>query len=116
MEEARNRFFRALANDFNTPAALAALFDWIAEANRRFDAGESFGADESFERMLYCLGFERLLEADDAPPADAVRLLDEREAARSRRDFAEADRKRDELGALGFEVRDTPAGPQLVRR
>ena len=65
--------------------------------------------------MLYCLGLERLLEPDDAPPPpEALRLLDEREQARARRDYDEADRKRNELGALGFEVRDTPDGPRLV--
>ena len=45
---------------------------------------------------------------------EALRLLDERERARARRDYEEADRKRDELSALGFEVRDTPDGPRLV--
>src|SRR5262249_21663057 len=34
------RFYSALADDFNTPAARAVLFDWINEANRRIDAGE----------------------------------------------------------------------------
>ena len=43
-------------------------------------------------------------------------LLEEREQARAERDFGTADRKRDELAALGFEVRDTAEGPRLVRR
>ncbi len=37
------RFFDALADDFNTPAARAALFEWMGEANRRLDAGERLG-------------------------------------------------------------------------
>jgi cysteinyl-tRNA synthetase len=37
-----------------------------------------------------------------------------REQARAARDYAEADRLRDELRALGFEVRDGPDGPQLL--
>ena len=37
------RFFDALADDFNTPAARAILFDWVSEGNRRLDAGESLG-------------------------------------------------------------------------
>ena len=41
IEPYAERFFDALADDFNTPAARAALFDWIAEGNRRLDAGES---------------------------------------------------------------------------
>ena len=51
----------------------------------------------------------------EPPDEEALRLLDEREAARRERDFAAADRTRDELLARGWEVRDTPEGPQLVR-
>jgi cysteinyl-tRNA synthetase len=109
------RFFDALADDFNTPAARAALFDWISEGNRRLDQGERLGRGALGE-MLRALGLETLLDADerDADP-EAERLLAEREAARAARDFATADAKRDELAALGWTLRDTPAGPRLVR-
>src|SRR5215212_7556497 len=59
------RFFDALADDFNTPAALAALFDWVGEANRRLDSGEQVGAGEKLREMLYTLGLEGLLDAAD---------------------------------------------------
>jgi cysteinyl-tRNA synthetase len=109
------RFYAALADDFNTPAARAAMFDWITDANRRIDAGERIGPGPLPE-MLRVLGLENLLAADDAPDADAARLLDEREAARTARDFATADARRDELDARGWTVRDTADGPQLVRK
>ena len=110
------RFFDALADDFNTPAARAVLFDWIAEANRRIDAGEAVGAGRLGE-MLHALGLESLLEAGDEPAGEeGERLLREREEARRAGDFELADRRRDELAELGFEVRDTPEGPRLVRR
>ena len=54
--------------------------------------------------------------ATRAPAEEAERLLREREEARAAGDFELADRRRDELAALGFEVRDTPEGPRLVRR
>ncbi|MFL5887180.1 MAG: DALR domain-containing protein, partial [Thermoleophilaceae bacterium] len=116
LEEQIERFYAALADDFNTPGARAALFDWVAEANRRLDAGERFGPGELSE-MLWVLGLEDLLEAgaEEAPP-EAQALLEAREAARAARDFELADRKRDELAALGWQVRDTPDGPRLVRR
>jgi cysteinyl-tRNA synthetase len=68
--------------------------------------------------MLWTLGLERLLDPapDDAPDADAERLLAEREQARASKDFAIADARRDQLSALGWQVRDTPEGPRLVRR
>ena len=114
IEPYAQRFFEALADDFNTPTALAALFDWISEGNRRLDAGESLGRG-ALPEMLRMLGLENLLEADDAADQEAERLLAEREAARAARDFATADARRDELAALGWTVRDTPDGPQLVR-
>jgi cysteinyl-tRNA synthetase len=110
------RFFAALADDFNTAMARGVLFEWVSEANRRLDGGERLGPGRLGE-MLYVLGLENLLEAeeDEADP-EAERLLREREEARAARDFATADARRDELGALGWEVRDTAEGPRLVRR
>jgi cysteinyl-tRNA synthetase len=108
------RFYAALADDFNTPAARAALFDWIAEANRLIDAGERVGAGPLAE-MLHTLGLERLLEPDEGPDPEAVAKLEQREAARREKDFATADARRDELEAMGWEVRDTAEGPRLVR-
>jgi cysteinyl-tRNA synthetase len=111
-----DRFFDALADDFNTPAARAVLFDWIAEANRRIDAGEAVGAGRLGE-MLHALGLESLLERDDEEASEeATKLLEEREEARSAGDYELADRKREELAELGYEIRDTPEGPQLIRR
>jgi cysteinyl-tRNA synthetase len=67
--------------------------------------------------MLYVLGLENLLEPEaEAADPEAERLLREREEARAARDFATADARRDELAALGWEVRDTAVGPRLVRR
>jgi cysteinyl-tRNA synthetase len=110
MASYKERFFEALRDDFNTPAALAAVFEWIREANSRADVGRADLAE-----MLGILGLENLLEADDvAAGDDAQELLRAREEARAARDFAEADRLRDELRALGWEVRDSPSGPELV--
>jgi cysteinyl-tRNA synthetase len=110
------RFFASLADDFGTPGALASLFDWIREANRRIDAGERVGVG-GLRDMLWVLGLDNLLEADEATvDSEALRLLDDREAARAGRDFELADRKREELAERGWEVRDTPEGPKLVRR
>lgn len=107
----RERFFDALAHDFNTPRALAAASEWVRRANRSPGAG--VGADD-LRAMLDVLGLAGLLDvgAAVAPPA-AVALSERRERARRARDYAEADRLRDELRALGWEVRDGPDGPEL---
>jgi cysteinyl-tRNA synthetase len=116
VDEAEDRFYRSLGNDFNTPAALTAVFDVIAHAGRRLEEGRPQSAGP-LQGMLRCLGLENLLEPEDeAPDEHAQRLLAEREQARAARDFATADARRDELAALGWQVRDTPEGPRLVRR
>jgi cysteinyl-tRNA synthetase len=109
---AREAFVDALADDFNTPRALAVLFELIAEGNRR----ELPGARPALEEMLPLLGLEALLGPAEAADPDAERLLAQREEARGARDFERADGLRDELAKRGYEVRDTPEGARLVRR
>jgi cysteinyl-tRNA synthetase len=112
--EVAERFFDALADDFNTPQARAVLFDWVNEANRRMDAGEQIGVGE-LDPMLWTLGLETLLAPAEAAPAELVELAAERDRARDERDFERADSIRDEIAAAGWEVRDTPEGAKLVR-
>jgi cysteinyl-tRNA synthetase len=107
----RERFLDALAYDFNTPKALAEVAEWVREANRSEGA---VGADD-LRVMLGLLGLESLLEAEAAAaPPELVELRDAREQARQSRDYAEADRLRDEIRARGWEVRDGPEGPELL--
>ena len=104
-------FLDALADDFNTPRALAAVWDWVRRA--RADPGP-VGRD-GLAGMLDVLGVARLLEADgEGPPPAVVALAEERQAARAARDFAQADRLRDEIAAAGWTVRDGAGGPELV--
>jgi cysteinyl-tRNA synthetase len=114
----RDAFFAALAHDFNTPAALASLFEWVREANRR---GAEVG-DGDLREMLTVLGLGALTPlqavgdvAGIDPKADALReLLDRRDRARGERDFETADGIREQLRALGWEIRDGPDGVELI--
>ena len=94
------RFFDHLADDFNTPAARAELFDWVAEANRRLDAGERVGPGPARRDAARVRPREpaRPRAAEEAPE-EIERLAAEREEARAARDFERADRLRDELAA-----------------
>ncbi len=111
LEPFRDGFFAALRNDFNTAEALASLYGWIREANR---SAEAVGNAHLVE-MLDVLGLSGLLAAEEGAPPEAVALAEQRETARREKNWAEADRLRDELGALGWEIRDGPDGPELVR-
>ena len=100
-----SEFREALEDDFDTPRALAVLHGW-ASARRL----------EPLRRGLAVFGLESLAERD-APTAEVSGLADRRQQARAERDFATADRLRDELAAAGWEMRDEPDGSfTLVRR
>jgi cysteinyl-tRNA synthetase len=113
LSEHAERFWDHLADDFNTPAARGVLFEWVREANRRLDRGESVGVG-SLRELVWALGLESLFEADQAADPDAERMMAEREEARAARDFERADGLRDELAQRGWQVRDTADGPRLV--
>jgi cysteinyl-tRNA synthetase len=111
LEALREQFFEALAEDFNTPMALAVLNEWIRDAT---SAALDIKGDQDLREMLGVLGLEELL-APVAQAPDGVReLAERREHARSERDFAAADRLRDEIASLGWEVRDGSQGFELL--
>ncbi len=120
-------FRDALADDFNTPRAMAEVFELVGEANRE----KVPGAPEAVSEMLGLLGLETLtaekvaglggLETHgssaselDLSSGEAQALLEEREAARREKDFSRADEIRDRLAELGWEVRDGAEGAKLV--
>jgi cysteinyl-tRNA synthetase len=106
-----DRFYEALADDFNTPRALAAVFDWVREANRR---EHPVGAGDLRE-MVSLLGLAQLLDdTTPAPPPEVARKAADREQARATRDFDAADRLRAEIEGLGWEVRDVAGGFELT--
>jgi cysteinyl-tRNA synthetase len=115
--EALERFYDHLAEDFNTPAAMAEIYTWVREANRRIDAGETVGGLKELREALTVLGLDAIFEASQATaPEEAEVLLAARQRARAEKDFARADALRDELLELGWEIRDTADGPQLKAR
>jgi cysteinyl-tRNA synthetase len=115
MAPLKEAFFAALADDFNTPKALASLFEWLREANRR---GADVG-DADLREMLGVLGLgglEPLQAGADAGTVDpeSAALFERREQARQARDFETADQMRELLRERGWEIRDGPDGSELV--
>jgi cysteinyl-tRNA synthetase len=93
----------ALDDDFNTPEALAVMHGW---------------RDHDLLRQAFGIfGLESIGEVE-AAPAELAELAGQRRDAREAKDFAGADRLRDEIAAAGWEVRDVaePPGYRLVRR
>jgi cysteinyl-tRNA synthetase len=111
-----DNFRDALADDFNTPRAMAEVFELVADANRG-----QVPADEAavvLAEMLGLVGLSSLTQPDQGAEADseALKLMEEREEARAAKDFERADALRDQLAELGWEVRDSAVAPKLVPR
>jgi cysteinyl-tRNA synthetase len=108
----QQRFQEAMEDDFNTPEALAVLFELAHEINRT----QSVALGNELRRLGGILG---LLQADPATflqgagslsTTDVERLIAERQAARARRDWQTSDRIRESLKEQGVILEDGPMG------
>jgi cysteinyl-tRNA synthetase len=117
------RFAAAMDDDFNTPQALATLFDFARTLSEHRDRG--LGADDAragfgagvaeLVRLARALGLLQRRVPAGGPPPEVERLVAERAAARGRRDWKRSDELRAEMQRLGWAVEDTPGGPRLTR-
>jgi cysteinyl-tRNA synthetase len=111
-----DRFREALADDFNTPKALAEVFELVGDANR--GEVEPKAAAQILAAMLELVGLSTLAQPEEGAETDqrANALMLEREEARAAKDFGRADEIRDRLAEMGWTVRDSADGPKLVPR
>src|SRR5829696_7886679 len=126
------RFERAMDDDLNTPEALATLFEIAGRAGREIsadpEAADEFGSlARAMEDVMTVFGFdlarELATEVDGIsirysgePGGEVLKRAAARERARREKDWATADRLRDELHGAGWDVEDTSEGPTLRLR
>lgn len=112
-------FIDAMDDDLNTADAISAIFDLVRDANTEIsdDSPKAMiqAALDLFEELTDVLGIARVKEADAADDAKIEELIAKRTEARKNKDFATADAIRDELLAMGVEIKDTRDGVRWTR-
>jgi cysteinyl-tRNA synthetase len=123
--EARTAFGDAMRDDLNTAAALGAIFELVRSLNSAIDSGQVGtddvpvirGAFETFDQVLGILSLRNTEDEQPPVPVEEIeRLIEDRHAARRRRDFAAADAVRADLAARGVLLEDSPSGTRWKRK
>jgi cysteinyl-tRNA synthetase len=117
--EANAAFTAAMSEDLNVSEALAAVFEFVTRCNKAQPstaaATAALAAFARFEDVLACFGAEPKADAAAGAPPELLALLEQRRAAKKAKDFATADRLRDQIAAAGWRIVDAPAGARLEK-
>ena len=111
-------FIAVMDDDLNTADALSKLFELVTFINvngKEQSKAALEHAAKAFDEMAEVLGILYNRNKDEIP-AEVKALVEERTAVRKEKNWARADQIRDELAAMGYEVKDTPQGPQIIKK
>jgi cysteinyl-tRNA synthetase len=125
LEEAKAAFSAHVTHDVNVAAGIGVIFELVRALNSAIDAGELGAADapgvraafEQFDKVLGVLALRKI--EDERPPVpveEIERLIEARRAARLARNFAEADRIRQDLDSRGIVLEDTGSTTRWKRK
>lgn len=119
IQELDEGFNAAMDDDLNTAQAIGEIFEYITKVNTLFqgggraqDAQEALGA---LDARLDVLGLLRKAGGEKIPQ-EVTHLAAQRAAARAEKNWALADELRGRIGAMGYEVKDTPDGARISRK
>ena len=119
VEKARQEFFEAMDDDFNTPQAFATLFDLIRDlniplANNSLDKNSVENTKKFVEEVDSVL--EIIPPEQKEAPDEILNLIEKREKLRKEKNWKEADNIRAQIEDLGWRVEDTIYGPLVVKK
>ena len=102
IKETKEKFTEAMNDDFNTPQALAVIFDFMNKVNKKGGGKRSYQLMLEFDKV-----FNTLTIKEKKLSAEIKKLIQEREIARKKRDFRKADEIRERLKKQGIILEDT---------
>ena len=116
----KQHFIDAMQEDFNTAGAVSAIFDLARDINTHLGASSTHSKElaqfalDLYNELTGVLGLLYNRQSDNLD-SEIESIIEQRQAARKARNFAEADRSRDELKAKGIILEDTPQGVKWKR-
>lgn len=119
LDKYRDMFIEAMDDDLNTADAISAIFEMVSDINVyvRNGASKIFAKEgiAHIKELTDVLGVMQHTEDEDSADPEIQALVDERQAARKEKNWAKADEIRDKLKEMGYTIKDTPQGVQLIK-
>ncbi len=114
----KEKYIEAMDDDLNTAGAIGAIFELVRDINTnlRVKVSKEF-AEKMWALLDELTGVLGILRKDDdqCVDSDIQSLVDQRQEARKNKDWATADKIRDQLAAMGITLKDTPQGVQIIK-
>ncbi len=110
LKKTKERFVKAMNDDFDTPKAFSVLFDFIREVNK------NGGGKKSYSFMLDINAIFNILNLEEVTISEELKeLLNKREKARKQKNWEKADEIREKLRQKGYVIEDSEVGPKLKK-
>lgn len=117
LEGHKTKFIAAMDDDINTADAISVIFEMVADVNKVITQAPNKEVCEKCAAAIRELGavLGLLGKKEDGADADVQKLVSERAEARAAKDWAKSDELRDKIKEMGYIVKDTPQGQQLIK-
>ncbi|MBQ4185810.1 MAG: class I tRNA ligase family protein, partial [Clostridiales bacterium] len=123
VSEAKETFIARMDDDMNTADAITAIYELVRVLNTHLTAKDVSAASIKAAADMICelmgvLGLEirEILNKDSGIPSEVMDLVNQRAEAKKNKDFAKADALRDQVSEMGYQIKDTPQGPQVTKK
>ena len=120
LKDSKTKFEEAMEDNFNTPEALAVLFEMIKAINPLFDKNE-IDEKQAKEILEFLKDIDKIFNfifprKRETVPQKIKDLAKMREKCRTSKQWREADKIREQIERLGFELKDAPTGPEIKKK